>query len=215
MQRTISFLQVGTALRWKAPEGARSPLKRRPPLVLRLSIHANLRWMTPHYATVYQISAQQNYSLMEYGVIFGPVTFGIAALLLGVVIIAGKLRSGWRQPHWFIPIFLGVFSVFSLCVLAPRSLNQEPDALQAYQKGDYQTVEGPVTDFDPMPYEGHRPECFSVQEKRFCYSDYLISPGFRNTSSHGGPIRPGLRVRISYRVAGQHTSILQLDVAED
>ncbi len=184
-------------------------------VVIAGSAPARLCSMTPHYATVYQISAQQSSSLLADVVTFVPTIFGIAALLLGVVIVAGKIRSGWRQPHWFIPIFLGVFGVLSLCVLAPRSLHQEPDALQAYQKGDYQTVEGPVTNFDPMPYEGHRPECFSVQGKRFCYSDYVISPGFRNTVSHGGPIRPGLRVRIAYRNAGQHTAILRLDIAED
>jgi hypothetical protein len=50
-----------------------------------------------------------------------------------------------------------------------------------------------------MPYEGHQDECFSVQNQRFCYSDYEIAPGFHNATSHGGPIRADLPVRIAYR----------------
>jgi len=171
--------------------------------------------MTPHYVTVYQIAADQSDSFVTHAVKIVPTVFGVAALAFSFVIVAGKMRFGWRQPHWIIPIFLGVFGMLSLCILAPRSLHQDSDTLQAYQKGDYQTVEGAVANFDPMPYEGHKPECFSVQDKRFCYSDYVISPGFRNTASHGGPIRPGLKVRIAYRTAGRHTEIMRLDIAED
>ena len=81
----------------------------------------------------------------------------------------------------------------------------------AYQRGEFQTVEGAVFDFHPMPYEGHQDECFSVQDQRFCYSDYDIAPGFHNAASHGGPIRSGLQVRIAYREG----VILRLDVAKE
>ena len=33
---------------------------------------------------------------------------------------------------------------------------------------------------------------------RFQYSDFMYSGGFNNTASHGGPIRPGLQVRVCY-----------------
>ena len=49
-----------------------------------------------------------------------------------------------------------------------------------------------------MPKSGHSNECFRVKQKTFCYSDYVIGPGFNQTSTHGGPIRPGLPVRIAY-----------------
>jgi hypothetical protein len=61
-----------------------------------------------------------------------------------------------------------------------------------------------------MPYEGHEYECFSVHLHRFCYSDYMAVPGFRNTASHGGPIRPGIAVRVTYVGA----SILRLEIAK-
>src|SRR5262249_332614 len=50
----------------------------------------------------------------------------------------------------------------------------------------------------PMPYAGHSDESFTVMGIRFTYSDYHISDGFNNTSSHGGPINKDLFVRICY-----------------
>ena len=71
-------------------------------------------------------------------------------------------------------------------------------------------IEGTVSQFIPMPYTGHAMESFVVHGVRFAYSDYVITAGFNNTSSHGGPIREGLPVRIWYR----GNEILRLDVAK-
>lgn len=81
----------------------------------------------------------------------------------------------------------------------------------AYRHSQFSVVEGRVTDFHPMPYEGHQDECFSVQPKTFCYSDYAVTAGFNNSASHGGPIREGLPVRISY--VGK--TIVRLEVESD
>jgi hypothetical protein len=59
-------------------------------------------------------------------------------------------------------------------------------------------VEGTVVQFSPAPYSGHVDEKFCVRERCFRYSDYALTGGFNRTSSHGGPIREGLPVRISY-----------------
>jgi len=85
------------------------------------------------------------------------------------------------------------------------------EALTSFETGHYSVVEGIVTDFHPMPYEGHDDECFSVTTQRFCYSDYSVTPGFHNAASHGGPIRAGFRVRVTY----SHDTILRLEVARD
>lgn len=70
---------------------------------------------------------------------------------------------------------------------------------KACSKSDSLTVEGKVDKFDPMPVEGHRNESFSVAGKRVSYSNFdLTNPGFKNATSHGGPIQPGLLVRIRY-----------------
>lgn len=62
-----------------------------------------------------------------------------------------------------------------------------------------------------MPYEGHQDECFRVKNEKFCYSDYVVQPGFHQSASHGGPIREGLPVRIAY----SNGQILRLDIGAD
>jgi hypothetical protein len=47
-----------------------------------------------------------------------------------------------------------------------------------------------------MPAGGHDDESFDVNGRHFHYSDYEVSAGFHNTSSHGGPLYEGAYVRI-------------------
>ncbi len=81
---------------------------------------------------------------------------------------------------------------------------------QLLQGGAARVVEGTVQDFVPMPSGGHASERFTVNGVPFSYSDFDLSHcGFRNAASHGGPIRSGLAVRITY----VGSSILRLEVA--
>jgi hypothetical protein len=159
--------------------------------------------MTSEYVTVYQISKQ---STDWFFALLGAIP-----LIVGIGIILAKNRFKWQLPHWLMPIVLCGFGLLWLCITGTSVLREDSQALTAYKEGNYQLVEGNVKDFQPMPYEGHQLECFSVQDKRFCYSDYVIAPGFRNTASHGGPIHSGLPVRIAY-LGGV---ILRLDLPKD
>ena len=94
---------------------------------------------------------------------------------------------------------------FTLCLagaigagIGIRNWREDSTAIAALYDGPHQIVEGLVSDFEPMPYEGHKDECFSVQQQSFCYSDYSTTLGFHRSASHGGPIREGLPVRITY-----------------
>jgi hypothetical protein len=109
-------------------------------------------------------------------------------------------------------IFSWCFFIFSLLVATalPSTLLEYQRATSDLREGRYSVVEGPVTDFIPMPYEGHALESFTVNGHRFSYSDNIMTAGFRNTASHGGPIREGLYVRISY----SGNLILRLEVAQ-
>ncbi len=159
--------------------------------------------MPAQYVTVYQIAERLPDWPFECA--------GLLPVLAGGVILWGKRRFRWAQPHWLFAVACCLFGALWIGVVGTQTLSTDSDAFAAYQKGDYQTVAGVVADFHPMPYEGHQEECFSVQEQRFCYSDYVIAPGFHNAASHGGPIRAGLPVRIAY----WNGSILRLDVAQD
>ena len=80
----------------------------------------------------------------------------------------------------------------------------------AVDRQEYRVVEGRVTKFVPMPYQGHANESFVVDGHKFSYSDYDLTKGFNWTQSHGGPIRDGLQVRITY--VGD--SIVKLEIAK-
>ena len=49
-----------------------------------------------------------------------------------------------------------------------------------------------------MPEGGHDSERLLVGGLAFEYSDYIATPAFNNTESHGGPIHADSRVRIGY-----------------
>ena len=69
----------------------------------------------------------------------------------------------------------------------------------AYQRGQYEVVEGYVENFDPMPYGGHTRESFEINDVYFEYSDYNVTSGYRNTKSHGGVITgDGQYLKIGY-----------------
>jgi hypothetical protein len=53
-------------------------------------------------------------------------------------------------------------------------------------------------------------ETFKVQGQSFSYSDFVVVPGFHNATSHGGPIRDGLNVRVTH--VGD--VILKIEVAQ-
>jgi tetratricopeptide (TPR) repeat protein len=80
------------------------------------------------------------------------------------------------------------------------------------QENRCRIVEGPVEHFVPMPYSGHARESFTVDGVPFGYSDFIITDGFNNTSSHGGPISSDSYVRICYDPSGH--VILRLEVRD-
>src|SRR5262249_16213533 len=80
------------------------------------------------------------------------------------------------------------------------------------QQNRCRVAEGPVEHFVPMPYTGHQQESFSVAGVLFRYSDFTITGGFNNTSSHGGPIRSDSHVRICYDPFGN--VILRLEIRD-
>jgi hypothetical protein len=82
-------------------------------------------------------------------------------------------------------------------------------ASSALHTRNYQVVEGPVTYYVPMPSDGYGEESFVVNGVSFGYSDNNLTVGFHNTASHGGPIREGLYVRVTYL----DNLILRLEIA--
>jgi len=159
------------------------------------------------YYTVFTV-LQQSVPWQARLILFGIILFGIIAAVVAIIQRSGRLSKS------FIVLTVVVCAVFLLLTFYAFSASGVQDmyarARAAYVQGQYSTVEGTVTNFHPMPYSGHQNETFSVDGMQFSYSDYVLIPCFNNTSSHGGPIREGLRVRIAY----SGNCILKLEVSQ-
>ncbi len=75
---------------------------------------------------------------------------------------------------WVLATFLGTFSDYWRL-------------REAIRLGHFEVVEGKVVDFVPMPPEGHVMEQFTVNGHHYEYADFMVTAGFNNTQSHGGP----------------------------
>jgi hypothetical protein len=179
--------------------------------------------MNSSYVTVYQIGSDPDYASFARMAFYFELSIfllGLGVLIAGLILLARRLIFRRGYVPWAVMVLLCAIGGAILWIGGPpRCQRRDEKALAAFERGDYKTVEGSVTEFDPMPFEGHKEECFTVQTTRFCYSDYRIEPGFRNTTSHGGPIRTGLPVRIAYTTtvppAVPRNMILRIEVAED
>ncbi len=157
--------------------------------------------MVIHYKTVFDIS--------QKGFDWWFPAAGVPFLIVGLILIWTGKRKMWTRFRRAGYIFVGFASLWTLTVFSTK-LREYLALHEAYRNRHYSVVEGQVENFRPMPYDGHQQECFSVQHVTFCYSDFEPTAGFNNTASHGGPIRPGLPVKVAY--VDDH--ILRLEVGE-
>ena len=139
----------------------------------------------------------------------GPLRFepflGIPLLLTAVgalLVFAPRLMNtllpgGVKGParivfSWFYFLFAATLSVIFLASYYTPYFSLR----RTLETGQAAVTEGCLQAFHPMPMEGHQDEWFQVSGKTFSYSDYAITPAFRQTESHGGPIHADSRVRI-------------------
>ena len=112
---------------------------------------------------------------------------------------------------WFPKLWLG-FAIFWTSIVFIATFGAYIKDRESLMSGKAGYVEGIVTNFIPMPYQGHAQESFKVDGVPFNYSDYVVTAGFNNSASHGGPIREGLHVRIWY--SGNDILKLQIPKSE-
>ena len=160
------------------------------------------------YHTVFDVEASgiQTWGLVAWGALL--IVFGAGAIIGRRRVAAAKAGP---PPATAIRVY--GFLAFALVwtgLVAWFGYRNHAALLDAVHTRGVQVVEGRVSDFRPMPWAGHAMERFCIEGHCFEYSDFdKSSGGFNNTSSHGGPIRDGLPVRVSY-VGG---TIVKLEVA--
>ena len=117
-------------------------------------------------------------------------------VLLGFSMVAVKefkeIRlKGSVKGHLFnvcvLPFSL-IILIFVCCATVAAQVDMYKNIVVAYQEGQYETVEGRVENFVPMPYEGHAQETFQIDGVGFAYSDYSTILGYHNAKSHGGVV---------------------------
>lgn len=142
------------------------------------------------YVTIFDIT-QSGYREWPFAVA------GLVVLVFGGLLFFSK-RFPPRSHRIFSFVFIGFAMVWTL--IAFIGPFREYSVLASdLREGRCEITEGVVSEFHPMPYSGHEMEWFAVDGKRFEYSDFAVSPGFNNTTSHGGPIHKGVYVRVYHR----------------
>ncbi len=127
----------------------------------------------------------------------------LVAFQLCIVIYTRKYPahagSSWlrKNPAVRQPVFALVILLLWVAIAFIGTFSQYWELRQALRSGDFEIVEGKVTDLMPVAPQGNTREQFTVNGHHYKYSDYLITPGFNNSRSLGGPIRDGLHVRIA------------------
>lgn len=137
--------------------------------------------------------------LYEVGFQFETAHVIPLVVLVAFVVI---LKNKWQE----IPIVLKVlFSaaacfLFLVCILVYKfHWDMYTTVTDAYENGDYQTVEGYVENFHPMPPEGHDTESFDIDGVHFSYSDARVITGYHNAKVNGGVITgDGQHLKIGY-----------------
>jgi hypothetical protein len=105
--------------------------------------------------------------------------------------------------------FAGLISI----VLVPAMFGEYFKTKSVYDNKQYQTTEGVVENYHPMPASGHDSERFTVNGIEFEFSDFDVSDyGYNNAASLGGAIKEGLKVRIGYFDNGHKNVILKLEI---
>src|SRR5262245_10554228 len=146
------------------------------------------------YRVVFDL-AQVGYKSWSFPAL-GLIFIAIAGLLL--ILQRGGVIKGTSPLSTASPYFMGLFALLWTVVTFGWTYGEYRSLQRALSSGQVQVIEGEVTNFVPMPYQGHAMERFDVGAYHFEYSDYVVTAGFNHTSSHGGPIRAGLRVRVTF-----------------
>jgi hypothetical protein len=143
------------------------------------------------YETVFDVT-QGGYSTWTFA---AP---GLLFVAIGIGLVFFRRHLSTRTPRFFPFAFLGFAVVWTLIAFVATAGGYSKLA-SALRDGRCEVTEGIVSDFHPMPYGGHEMEWFTVGDKRFEYSDFVVTAGFNNTASYGGPMRKGIMVRIHHR----------------
>lgn len=145
---------------------------------------------------IFDIS-QENF---EYWFFAFPFGFVVLADIAFLFILRSDRKKGIKTPgaHIITVGGLFLFGTFVSAVLFFGPLLNYFSYRTILASGEAEWIEGTITNFTPMPIGGHGNESFVINGRKFSYSSYYITPGFKSTQVDGGPLREGMKVKIWY-----------------
>ena len=148
------------------------------------------------HKVLYEITYRMDWKvLIPFAVLLGFLCFLIPKIRK---IRREKSFKGHKADIFFCSI--GVLVSLTVCSISVASqIDMYQDIVAAYEDGRYQTVEGYVEDFIPMPPEGHAHESFQINGVCFDYSENTALQGYNKTKENGGVISGnGQHLKIRY-----------------
>lgn len=131
---------------------------------------------------------------------WGNAGEGLAAVALIALGAAASIALGRRGRSGGVTILAlaaGIAVFFMVRTLDHR--REHEDCVQALRNHEGRVLEGAVEHFDPLRsvWNGSWYESFEVGGVQLRYPLLAKGCGFHHTSLEGGPIRPGMRVRVT------------------
>lgn len=112
-------------------------------------------------------------------------------------ILCEKLRWG-NTAIKHIGYYLAAGTILFVGISYSNAYASTQENKSALVRGDYKAIQGTVEHFRPMYFEGRRDESFTIAGHTFSYSDFVSTSCFNTPLAHGGPIRAGLFLRVTY-----------------
>lgn len=151
---------------------------------------------------IYYDLAQNSFNYLEVG-LWAFFLFIGAIIFIWMPVLVGNQGKVFR---W---IGIGVSAIFWGNI---RRYDFDLFLRKTLATNESEIAEGKIENFIPRPIHGHAMESFTVQGKKFEYSDGVNDIGFNRTVAAGGSIlREGMYVRIHHY--GNH--ILRLEIRKD
>lgn len=146
------------------------------------------------FITVFDVAhaGYRNWWFPAFGLLF--VLFGLFRSKLNA---SGLLKPKPPPTRGFRLFFVGFASLWVVAAFFGTFVDYQRSR-DILLQGRAAYVEGIVQNFVPMQDFGRKTESFSVNGIPFHYSNYIVSAGFNDTITHGGPMKQGLYVRIWY-----------------
>lgn len=147
--------------------------------------------MTP-WVTIFDVTAEP----FRWGNA-GEGLAAVALVALGAAASIALARRGRRGGPWLLAVAAGISVFFAVRTIEHR--REHTACVEALRGGTGRVLEGRVEQFDPLDSVTKRPwyESFVVDGVRVRYPFLAKGCGFHHTSLEGGPIRPGMRIRVT------------------